>query len=378
MKNIVKSKMKTIRIMAIALLAIIAYGCAEEQKFDPAPANNPAITRLTEAADELRVQLDEAVFGKKKGMYPVESRSILTEAIAEISRLVLNIHSGTKSPTEAEISQAINTAKEEGNRFKGTVLTEDIPWDGKPVELYVDGLNDGYIDFGASGAFTNFGTMTQQQFTIEFWVKMTKVRDDIGAVISAFRENGGDRTGWLINYRNYDFMRVSLATGEDGRGLFEEGTGYMGRGDWIQDGQVVENLNSPWLHIALVYNDNGRGKLYLNGVIKEGRVDWAINDWMKADFEPFLNMTAFVQRDVNGKLTRPVAGYLKHFRIWKAAKNAEEVNDLMNGKAVTGRESDLVCAWPLDETVEDDKDILDLTGRHSAAVRGTYRWEEKE
>lgn len=375
MKHMIQQNIKA---MIMVLLAIIAWGCAEEQKFEPAPAENPAITRLTAASNELKKLNDEAIFGSKKGMYPLSSREILTNAVIELSRLILDINAGTKTPGETEIAQAISNAQNEVTKFKATVLTEDIPWDGVSAELYVDGLDNGYIDFGADAGYTNFGTGSQQAFTIELWVKMTKVRDDIAAVVSAFRENGGDRTGWLINYRNFDFMRVSYATGNDGRGLFEEGTGYMGRGDW-KDGDVTkENMNSPWLHLALVYNDNGRGKLYLNGVIKESRVNWEIKEAMKGDIEPYLNMTAFVQRDVNGKLSRPIAGYMKHFRIWKTAKTETQINELMNGKEVTGRETDLVCAWPFDETVEDDKEIIDLTGKHTASIRGTYRWEEKK
>lgn len=366
-----------VKAMILILFAIIAWGCAEEQKFEPAPAENPAITRLSKASGDLKTINEEAIYGKKQGMYPLSSREILTNAIAELSRLILGINDGSKTFGETEIAQAEKNAQNAVNQFKATVLTEDIPWHGIPSELYVDGLDNGYVDFGSAAGYTNFGTGNQQAFTIELWVKMTKVKDDIAAVVSAFRENGGDRTGWLINYRNYDFMRVSYATGEDGRGLFEEGTGYMGRGDW-RDGDIIkENTDSPWLHIALVYNDNGRGKLYLNGKIKEDRVNWEIKDNMKADFAPYLNMTAFVQRDVNGKLSRPIAGYMKHFRIWKTAKTETQVNELMNGKEVTGRESDLVCAWPFDETVEDDKEIIDLTGKHTASIRGTYRWEEK-
>lgn len=374
MKCMIKQNIKA---MIIALLAIVAWGCAEEQKFEAAPAENLAITRLSEASDSLSRVNEQAIYGKKKGMYPISSREILTNAIVDLSRLILDINAGTKTPGETEIEQALSNAQKAETQFKATVLTEDIPWNGIPAELYVDGLDNGYIDFGADAGYTNFGSGSQQAFTIELWVKMTKVRDDIAAVVSAFRENGGDRTGWLINYRNFDFMRVSYATGSDGRGLFEEGTGYMGRGDWKDGDATIDNTDSPWLHIALVYNDKGRGKLYLNGIVKESRVDWEIKDNMKGDIAPYLNMTAFVQRDANGQLTRPIAGYMKHFRIWKSAKTEVQINELMNGKELTGREADLVCAWPFDETVEDDKEIIDLTGKHTASIRGTYRWEEK-
>ena len=377
MKYIVKDKMYGLIVLFVLSLAIGFAGCAEEQEFEPAPDENPSITTLAEASASLKTLRDDSKYGKKAGTYPAESREILDKAIASLSHLILDIHAGTKTLSDSEISAAIASAQSEADRFKGTILTEDLPWNGVPAELYVDGLSDGYIDFGGDKAFTNFGSMSTQAFTVELWVKMTKVRDDIGAVVAAFRENSGVRNGWMINYRNWDFMRVSYATGDDGRGLFEEGTGYMGRGDWLDNGQVKENFDSPWLHIAFVYNDNGRGKLYLNGVIKESRVDWQINDYMKPDYSPYLPMTAFIQRDESGKLSRPVAGYMKHFRIWKTAKTASEVVELMNGKVITGEETDLVCAWPLDETVENDKEIPDLTGRHTAAVRGSYRWVEK-
>lgn len=375
MNNI--SRHKLFNLVGIFFFAMVFFlsSCAEEQEFKAAPPDNPAITELSEMSKQLQQLKADSRFGTKAGTYPISSQQIIDEAIAELSRLILDIYSGTKNPSDSEIETAINKAKTEKQRFKGTLLTEDMPWDGKPAELYVDGLNDGYIDFGGKEVYTNFPKRT---FTVELWIKMTKVRDGIGFLVGSFRENGGDRNGWMINYLNYDFMRVSYATGNDGLGLREEGTGYMGSSDWREDGQIKENWDSPWLHIAWVYNENGFCKFYLNGVLKENRVTWEIVDHIKEDYSPYLPMTAFLQRDAEGSNSRPIAGYMKHFRIWKSAKNAQEVNELMNGKEISGDETDLVCAWPFDETVENDKEIVDLTGRHTASINGVYRWEEQE
>lgn len=52
-----------------------------------------------------------------------------------------------------------------------------------------------------------------------------------------------------------------------------------------------------------------------------------------------------------------------------------KIREIMNKETlVTGQESDLVCGWALDQTVEDDQNIKDLTGKYTAAVKGKYEW----
>lgn len=53
--------------------------------------------------------------------------------------------------------------------FKATVIIEYV---SVAAELYVDGQNDGYIDFGASENYSKFGNTGEQVFTVELWVKL--------------------------------------------------------------------------------------------------------------------------------------------------------------------------------------------------------------
>jgi hypothetical protein len=153
-----------------------------------------------------------------------------------------------------------------------------------------------------------------------------------------------------------------------------------------EPGDGFTRLNE-WAHIAAVYCDSGVDgdmngtnpvviKYYINGELKRtvengnpGSVYYsAADDKGKA-------MTAFVQFDKNGNRNREVEGYIKDFRIWKSAKSQAQINDLMNkAVTVTGNESDLVCAWSFDSTVENDKAIPDLTGNYTASVQGNYQW----
>ena len=68
---------------------------------------------------------------------------------------------------------------------------------------------------------------------------------------------------------------------------------------------------------------------------------------------------------------------MKKIRIWKTAKGADYVKQSYEGTAeVTGKETDLATGWDFTSKPSGtDNEIIDLTGRHTAKIIGTYKWE---
>ena len=77
----------------------------------------------------------------------------------------------------------IQAAKKAMEDFKATVIIEYV---SVAAELYVDGQNDGYIDFGASENYSKFGNTGEQVFTVELWVKL-KYTSGFGTVVDGKR-----------------------------------------------------------------------------------------------------------------------------------------------------------------------------------------------
>ena len=71
------------------------------------------------------------------------------------------------------------------------------------------------------------------------------------------------------------------------------------------------------------------------------------------------------------------AMYMKKIRIWKSAKDNEYVQNSYNGTAeVTGKEADLAAAWDfMTKPSGSGNEVIDLTGRHTAKIIGTYEWQ---
>lgn len=360
----------TAQIFLAFILLILLLSCSEERN-NFQRERNADIELLGAALTELKTLKEGAKYGPSKGYYPEESKEILDDAMAELGRLIIKIDGG-ETVSQSEIEQSIVNADNAIKEFQATIRTENLVY---PAELYVNGQEGGYIDFGNSDEYLSFGDPQERAFTVELWVKLTSRPDGIGSVVSTFVENGGIRRGWMLNIINGNFLRMTYAKKAE-HGLWEPGNGFNDLGKWS--------------HIAAVYDDNGVdgemengypvvAKYYVDGVLKSKivRGDGA-EDYYGGNDNNLLDlpMIAFAQFNIDGSLTRKSQGYIKHFHIWKSAKSEQELNSIMNNpQEVTGDEPDLVCGWPFNTTVEDSQNIKDLTGRHTAEIKGGYEWQ---
>lgn len=362
--------MKTIFkfLIPIMVISFLQISCSDDKTDCPVCLSTYTF-RMELVRDEMKDLRDNAKYGDKKDMYPAESKYILDDAIIQLEKTIRFIKNGTETdPTQEKVDAAIALAHKAMEEFKATIRTEDLPAEFKKAELLMDG---GYIDFGRHAEYSSFGSLGQQQFTVELWLKI-KTLSGFGSVVSCFNEDGGKQTrkGWIVN--NFGNTRLRMSIGLEGFELLEPGLDFT--------------TTNTWVHFAAVINEKGfEGeeidgkpvviKVYLNGELKDKASE-------KGDFKYLLNdeltsMTGFGQSGGNGDITNDwrLSGSMRDFHIWKSAKSEDDIRKLMNKEiAVTGSETDLVCGWEFTSTVEDDEDIKDLTGKYSAKLVGTYQW----
>lgn len=108
--------------------------------------------------------------------------------------------------------------------------------------------------------------------------------------------------------------------------------------------------------------------LYINGTLSASA---DVSDSMvPCSSEDECRMWAFVEPKDN---SRCMSGSIKKFRLWSVAKSESDIHSLMTAD-VEGTEPNLVCAWDFTEKPEDDANIPDKTGRHTATLVGVYKW----
>lgn len=375
MKHPTNGNLLTGMLFALLIFLSMSFAACTEEKNEGERDNNPYIVELGKSLQSLQDLRDNSQYGDRKGMYPPESKTILEDVMAEIGQIIVDIHSGKEAnPSQEKINQIKAKADKAVSDFEATVLTDNILY---PAELYVDGNDGGYIDFGTSDEYIKFGEPRNRAFTVELWVKFKSMPGGIGAVVSTFIEDNGVRCGWMLNTINGDYLRMTYAQKEVHK-LWEPGDGL--------------SQTDRWYHIAAVYNDKGVdgdtedgypvvAKYYVNGELKNKTVNketYTGNYYGANDNDmPKLPMIAFAQFNRDGSQTRKVQGYIKHFHIWNKAKSATELKNIMDGATeVTGEESDLACGWAFDLTADDDNNIKDLTGRHTAVLKGKYEWQK--
>ena len=348
-----------------------SLSCSEEKNMIVRD-RNVSIEAIGESLALLKKTKADAKYGTRKGEYPEESKQILDDAMTVLARIIMRIDKG-ENVSDAEVSKAKADAATALENFKKTVRTETLLF---PAEIYVDGNDGGYIDFGYSADYIRFGTNGNQAFTVELWVKYRTMPGGILAIVSTFVEQAdGVRRGWMMNMINGDYLRMTLPSNV-AHNLLEPGEGFR--------------QTETWTHIAAVYNDKGVDgefrdglpvvlKFYKDGELKNSSTNNADRYYQSGDDSRFpeLAMIAFAQFNPDGSTQRKMQGYIKHFHLWKSAKTADEIRKLMDGTTtVVGTESDLVCGWAFDKQVEaeDEQNMKDLTGRHTAALRGKYEW----
>lgn len=379
------------RFMAIAFLVgqmallMPLVSCSEDDDSSttstgPIDKTEIFVERLTALLNNVATLLDGATFGEKKGDYPISSKRILENQITSLTETLAKIQEGTKKLSNSDMDNIILETNKVETSFKSSVRTEDFLH--LPAELNIYGKNGGYINFGAHNEYSSFGNSGEQEFTVDFWVKLTDVDNVLKSfvfLVSTFTDkdlgNGEhDRKGWNINLHMSN-LRATYAMGT--QDLFEPGFGF--------------NIVDQWVHIALVTNEKGVDgetnggkpimmKMYVNGSLSKSEQS---NQDSSKPYRPndlSVPMVAFTGMSPEGSIegSKGTNGCIKYFHIWKKAKNQTEIQNIMNNpETVTGNESDLVCGWNFNQTVSDDGDIKDITGKYSAKLVGDYKWINK-
>lgn len=377
MNNKFKNTSALLSLSYMFLLAVLLglTACSKDSKKEETRPTDPNVEKLDDYVKNLTALRDTSVYGTYTGMYPQESKEILTPVISEANKLILLIKYGDTQPSQADIEQCYVKLEKAGTDFKASKRTEDAVI---AAELFVNGMNGGYIDFGSSPEYSIFGDPGSQQFTVETWFKFTNI-NGFGAAITTFYENGGSRVrkGWMINHFDNQRLRMSYSMSAYDN-MLEPGADLP-----------MSGFGNTWVHFAAVYSDNGFNgerdgngsliviKVYRNGDLVGTATKRNSNDRYVGNDLP-VSMTAFLEIRSDGSTTRKIAGYIKDFHIWKTAKTREEINQLKNKEiTVSGTETDLACGWDFSKTVRDDNNIRDLTGRHSARIIGEHRWDLK-
>lgn len=360
-------------MLLLSFALIFISSCSKDSKKEEIRQADPNVEKLDDYASQLTTIRDTSSYGTYEGMYPQESKELLTSAISEANKFILLIKYGESKPSQTDIDQCYVSIEKALSDFKASKRTEDAVI---PAELYVNGMNNGYIDFGSSTEYSTFGSAGNQQFTVEGWFKFTNI-NGFGAVVTTFYENGSARVrkGWMINHFDNKRLRMSYSMSTYDN-MLEPGADL-----------TMATYGNTWVHFAAVYSDTGFNgekdgngtlivsKLFLNGVQVATATKRNSGDMYVAN-DQAMSMTAFLERSSSGSTTRKIAGYIRDFHIWKTAKSRDDINMLMTGSTeVTGTESDLACGWDFSKTVRDDNNIKDLTGRHTARIVGEHRWD---
>lgn len=367
-------KNKIVQLLEIYFLALfticIQSGCSDTEKDEvKVYLYREQVGKKIKELTDLQTN---SIFGIKKGNYPESSRSILQEVVDNLKDFLQLIQSEQIPVNEIpkQTEQAIHEADVKIEEFKLTVLTEDLQ---VPAELYVDGKNGGYIDFGSHPEYSNFSS----GFTVDLWFKFEEI-GSFDFILSTFVDTDNDnprlRQGWAVNY-----------FGEGGMSLLRM-TYALGVLDLYEPG-VTFGEEQKWVHIAMVWDpkkivengDYGTFRMYLNGnLVKEEKL------W-RNDYNPNVqnvSMIGFNRTLFDGTIAtdgKGANGYMKHLHIWNTAKSEAEVLKIMNEpETINGSEKDLVCGWPFTQVAEDDSNIVDLTGKYTAKLVGKYGWVEKK
>ena len=364
------------------VLALLISSCSEEEH------NFTATTEITDTyIDQIEAVITQmngiaadADYGSKAGQFPTESRAILTNAIDDANRAILLIEYQNPSSSESEKERYLTNANEAIARFNASVRSDDA--ETIPAELFVDGKsNESYIDFGRSKDYTVFGETANQAFTIEFWVKIKEHGpNDNSIFLSTFYSNGDSRwrNGWMMYWRVADGGIYRTSWGgilSDSRwGLWEPG--------------FPAPADNEWQYYAFVYSDKGldgdpnlRARLYLNGEVVATQTNGNASEvYNSSDYDNYDKpMTGFCRWVNDNKMEEGFSGYMKNIRIWKEAKTSDYLTSSFREEVeLNGKENNLVAAWNFTEKpLGSASEVLDLTGKHTAKVVGTYKWERQ-
>jgi len=329
---------------------------------------------------------DPSKWGNHKGQYPVESKAFLETAITALNNMVENILSGAiTNMTQALYDDAIQSADQAMQKVEDTKWQEDnITWN-----LFVDGNKGGYIDFGYSPDYVQFGADGQQAFTIELWVNFTAYCSQPGQDNSTFLSTMTQQdywSGWRAQDRTKGLVRTMVAHWED--------DGPTNAREWEPGWKKSDNWTlNRWTHYAFLFRDQGLPGFDTPTDVKcYSMVDGQRQGEIIRVGEPWrtyiednsvkykVHMTGFCSLDNNGNRQEGFSGYIKKIRIWKTNRTEDQVrNDYLDlSTDVTADNPDLVAAWDFEKRgdMPSATEFKDLTGRHTATLKGDFKWVE--
>ena len=322
-------------------------------KVDTTP---PQLTydQLFSLREEIQQRLDNCEVGIVDGTYPQASFDALEKALVELNEGISKARAGAFI-LQFEVDNYILAAQKAIKNFDDSLIKMVEP--GKPAELFVNGIDaQGWIDFGSSPDYCG-----GPAFTVEVWTKYNEgfVEFSFGSFISTFI-SPLPYEGWTLHYWGTanSAIRFSIGTDNSNPDLTLP-TIYTG----------APQTWGEWIHYAAVFDSqNDFLGLYINGELKTYQ---EVTDNIVTNKND-QRMWAFVEPLDH---SRCMAGYIKNFRIWRKALSQDEIQTMMNSE-VSGTEKDLVCAWDFSIKPEDDQNIPDKTGKHTAKLEGIYKWTE--
>ena len=348
------------------------------------------INQLNAKAVEYEAMLqDDSSWGNHQGQYPISSKDLLQGAIDDLYSLSERAQSGAITNFTQELyNDAIQETEVTLAQIEDTKWNEDhITWD-----LYVDGNNGGYIDFGYSEDYVKFGEDANQAFTIELWVNVKEYCNQPGEDNSTFLSTMTQNdywSGWRTQDRTKGLLRTMVAHWED--------DGSSNPREWEPGWKKSDNwTQNRWTHYAFLFRDNGLPgfdtptdvKCYSmidgNRVGEIVRVGEPWRTYIEDNSVKYqIPMTGFCALDDNGNRKEWFSGYIKKIRIWKTNRTEDQVKQSYLGidEDVTADNPDLVAAWDFETlgSKPTGAEIKDLTGRHIATLKGpegSYQWEE--
>lgn len=355
--------------------------------YNLSPEAQQYITALKAKALEYESILnDNTKWGNHQGQYPVESKVILQNAITALRTMAENILSGSiTNMTQAMYDDAMQAAAVAMQKLEDTKWKEDnITWN-----LFVDGNNGGYIDFGYSPDYVQFGDNNNQAFTVELWVNVSAYCNVAGQDNSTMLSTMTQKdywSGWRAQDRNKGLLRTMVAHWQD--------SGPSNPQEWEPGYKKSDNWTlNRWTHYAFLFRDKGLPgfdtptdvKCYsmVDG-LRQGDIIRVGESWRTYindnSIKYQVHMTGFCSLDDNGNPQEGFSGYIKKVRIWKTNRTEDQVRSAYLGAEtdVTADNPNLVAAWDFEKVGNQPTgtEFKDLTGKHTATLKGAFKWVE--
>lgn len=309
--------------------------------------------------DDMQHILDTAKIGTIDGTFPKENADYLLQAVEDLKIGISKAKAGM-FVLQFEVDNYCVASDKSIAEFMNSYQMTLSP--GSPAELLVFGTDKkGYIDFGESATYGASNT-----FTVESWLKYDAnfFEYAIGDFIATFSHDGNNvKQGWMLNFMGAN-LRMTLGMGPQQDKVLE----------W---GKVYPETYGEWMHIAAVYDESASSdqlKMYLNGDLFFSKTNDIYDGSTLQVYQPNtrnLKMYAFMEPEDNN---RCMTGYMKKIRLWSKAKTQSEIQTLMNSD-VTGSEANLTCAWDFTIVPENNENMPDKTGKHTAKLVGSYKWK---